>query len=73
MIDTDNRARRQFGSYGRYQSPYARNRGVAAGLSSSSRGLQTSAFKSHYAKASNYQSSIRTSGYRTSSGLSRGK
>ncbi len=73
MIDTDNRARRQFGSYGRYQSPYARNRGGAAGLSSSSRGLQTSAFKSQYAKASNYQSSIRTSGYRTSSGLSRGK
>lgn len=73
MTDTDNRARRQFGSQGRYQSPYARNRGGAAGLSSSSRGLQTSAFKSQYAKASNYQSSIRTSGYRTSTGLSRGK
>ncbi|MAI42467.1 MAG: hypothetical protein ACJ0Q6_02205 [Candidatus Azotimanducaceae bacterium] len=73
MTDTDNRARRQFGSQGRYQSPYARNRGGAAGLSSSSRGLQTSAFKSQYAKASNYQSSTRTSGYRTSTGLSRGK
>ena len=74
MQDVDNRARKQFGSQGKYKSPYARNRGGSTGLSTSSRGLQTSAFKSQYgSKSSSYQSSSRTSGYRTSTGASRGK
>ncbi len=74
MRDVDNRARKQFGSQGKYQSPYARNRGGSTRLSSSSRGLQTSAFKSQYgSKSSSYRSSSRTSGYRTSTGASRGK
>lgn len=74
--DVDNRAKKQFGSQGKYKSPYAKSRGGSTGLSSSSRGLQNSAFKSQYGssrKTSKYQSSSRTSGYRTSRGVSRGK
>lgn len=74
--DVDTRARKQFGSQGKYKSPYAKSRGGSTGLSSSSKGLQNSAFKSQYGssrKTSKYQSSSRTSGFRTSRGVSRGK
>ena len=74
--DVDNRSRKQFGTQGRYKSPYARTRGGSAGLSSGSRGLQKSTFKSQYSssgKTSKFQSSSRSSGFRTSSGISRGK
>lgn len=76
QLDTDTRSRKQFGTQGRYKSPYARTRGGSAGLSSGSRGLQKSTFKSQYSssgKTSKFQSSSRSSGFRTSSGISRGK
>lgn len=79
--DVDTRAKKQFGSSGKYKSPYAKTRGGSSGLSSSSKSLQKSAFKSQYAssssasksKTSKFQSSSRNSSYRTSSGVSRGK
>ena len=76
LADVDNRARKQFGSGGRFQSPYAKSRTGASGLSQSSRARQTSMFKSQYSKtasASNFGSSTRNSAFRTSRGLSGGK
>ncbi len=79
--DVDTRAKKQFSSTGKYNSPYARTRTGATGLSGGSKQLQkSSAFKSQYASASKpasstskFQSSSRSSSYRTSSGVSRGK
>lgn len=74
--DVDTRARKQFGSQGKYNSPYAKKRGGSTGLSSGSKQMQKSAFKSQYAsssKTSKYQSSSRNSSFRTSKGVSRGK
>lgn len=74
--DVETRAKKQFGTQGKHRSPYAKSRGGSTGLSSSSKGLQNSAFKSQYGssnKTSKYQSSSRSSGFRTSRGVSRGK
>ena len=81
--DVDTRAQKQFGSTGKYKSPYSKTRSGATGLSGASKQLQkSSAFKSQYASASKpaatsstskFQSSSRSSSYRTSSGASRGK
>lgn len=72
----DNRARKQFGSSGRYKSPYSRSRTGASGMSRASTAQQRSLFKSQYSsrgKTSKFQSSSRNSRYRTSRGVSRGK
>ena len=74
--DVDNRARKQFGSSGRYKSPYSRSRTGASGMSRASTAQQKSLFKSQYSsrsKTSKFQSSSRNSSYRTSRGVSRGK
>ena len=75
--DVQRRARKQFGSSGNFKSPYAKSRSGATGISKASRAQQTSAFKSPYARSrattSKYQSSTRTSRFRTSRGRSRGK
>ena len=75
--DVQQRAKKQFGSSGKFKSPYAKSRTGATGMSKTSVAQQKSAFKSPYAKSgsstSKYQSSTRNSSHRTSRGTSRGK
>lgn len=80
MQDVEQRSRKQFGSSGKFKSPYARTRSGASGMSRASTAQRTSLFKSPYAKSgagskstSKFQSSTRSSGFRTSKGASRGK
>jgi hypothetical protein len=71
------RAKKQFGSSGKFKSPYAKARTGATGMSKASTAQQKSAFKSPYSRStaskSKYQSSTRNSSFRTSRGTSRGK
>ncbi|MBV1877054.1 MAG: hypothetical protein KUG79_05390 [Pseudomonadales bacterium] len=74
----DQREKKQFGARGGYKSPYSRTRSGATGMSRASVAKQKSTFKSPYSKSSSasagkYQSSLRSGGYRTSKGVSRGK
>ena len=77
QFNTERRARKQFGSGGKFKSPYSKSRSGATDLSRASAAQQKSAFSSRYSKAGGanrkYQSSTRNSNYRTSRGLSRGK
>jgi hypothetical protein len=80
MQDVEQRSRKQFGSSGKFKSPYARTRSGASGMSRASTAQRKSLFNSPYAKSgsnskstSKFQSSTRSSGFRTSKGASRGK
>ena len=80
MRDAEQRSRKQFGSSGKFKSPYAKTRSGASGVSRASTAQSKSLFKSPYAKsgtgsksASKFQSSTRSSGFRTTRGASRGK
>ena len=81
MRDVEQRSRKQFGSSGKFKSPYAKTRTGGSGISRASRMQSKSLFNSPYAKSgsgsskssSKFQSSTRGSGFRTSRGASRGK
>ena len=80
MQATEQRSRKQFGSSGKFKSPYAKTRSGASGMSRASTAQSKSLFKSPYAKSgssskssSKFQSSTRSSGFRTTRGASRGK
>ncbi len=72
----DVKTQKQFGRRGGYQSPYAKPRAGASGLSRARTARQKSLFQSQYSNkssASKFQSSTRNSGFRTSGGVRRGK
>lgn len=80
MRDVEQRSRKQYGSSGKFKSPYAKTRSGASGMSRASTAQGKSLFKSPYAKSgagtkssSKFQSSTRSSGFRTTRGASRGK
>lgn len=80
MRDVEQRSRKQFGSSGKFKSPYAKTRSGASGMSRASTAQSKSLFNSPYAKSgagskssSKFQSSTRSSGFRTTRGASRGK